>query len=82
MLETSVQVVVALLGESLLMDNMEADLRSVPDLSIERLSTVLSVPGLWPAVPHLILTDLNQLHQRTVLNYLERFPDTVCWELT
>ena len=58
------------------MDSMEADLRSVPDLSIERLSTVLSVPVLWPAVPHLILTDLNQLRQRTILSYLKQFPDT------
>ena len=58
------------------MDSMEADLRSVPDLSIERLSTVLSVPGLWPAVPHLILTDLNELRQRTILSYLKQFPDT------
>ena len=81
MLETGVQVV-ALLGESLLMDSIEASLSPNPDLNIVRLSCDPSTPVLWSAVPHLILTDLNQLHQRTVLNYLERFPDTVCWELT
>ena len=73
---TGVQVVVALLGESLLMDSIEASLSSKPDLNIVRLSSDPSAMDLWPAVPNLILTDLNELHQRTIFSYLKQFPDT------
>ena len=76
MLETGVQTVVALLGESLLMDSIEASLSSEPDLNIVRLSSDPSAMDLWPAVPSLILTDLNELRQRTILSYLKQFPDT------
>ena len=68
--------VVALLGGSVLMDSIEASLSSEPGLNIVRLSGDPSAPVLWPAEPDLILTDLNELRQRTILIYLKRFPDT------
>jgi len=76
MLETGVQMVVALLGESPLMDSIEASLSSKPDLITVRLSSDPSAMDVWPAVPSLILTDLNELRQRTILSYLKQFPDT------
>ena len=73
---TGVQVVVALLGEPLLMDSIEASLSSKPDLYVVRLSSDPGTPVRWPAEPDLILTDLNELGQRTILSYLKQFPDT------
>jgi len=75
MLELS-RKIVGLIGESLLMDTIEASLDAESDLSVLRLPADPAALDIWPALPDLIITDVNDLQQRTVYDYLQRFPET------
>lgn len=70
------QQIVALAGESLLTDSVEASLRTKPDFSVVRLVPGSELyDGRTAVRPDLIIADLHALQFSHMLAYLMKYPD-------
>jgi hypothetical protein len=67
--------IIALIGDTLLIDSIEASLGSRDDLWVVRMSGVADLPVACSLfIPDFIIADLRTVEMCTVLEYLTRYP--------